>query len=625
MRRVILSAVAVIVALVLQLTVVNRLPLPGGAPDLVLLVVVALGICGSPASGALTGFLAGLSLDIAPPGSYLIGEYALVFCVVGYGCGRLRSPHGGDSVWRPIGWAVVAAAVGEALAAALGRLIGDPQVTWSAVRQVLPSSVAYDAVVSPFVLYLVLRALAWADRFGPASEISQQVTPAQARAAASALPGGAGLLGGAGWLTGPQSSRAAGSNGPAGRVPRLRDAAARTGDGWIGGGPASWRTAAWRLGRRPLRLRPGAGQAGSAAATAMHRDLPRREVNLRLRGGRRRDGMVGNALGTSLGGPGASSPAVRRRRAGSGPAGPAFRGTGHGPPGKAFRSRGEAGLAGSAFRGKRSVPRGSAFRGTGSVPRGPAFRGAGQGPSGSAFRGKRSVPRGPAFHGSGSVPRGSAFRGGSSGPRGSAFRGPGHGPPGAASRPRSASRPAFHRSRPGARQSLLAGSGAPFRTPRFRPDSRIPGGSAVGSPFRRTLPGRPVPLRLRAPRRRDGVLGSGLARGTQGRRIFTARPARPARPVRLRLGSLRRRDGTVGGLAPAGRSYRQRSRRSAPRFRASSGGRAALAGRRPALGSGKQARFRSGRRSLLSACTGGRLGARSTVWRIGSRHTGGRP
>jgi hypothetical protein len=53
--------------------------------------------------------------------------------------------------------------------------------------------------------------------------------------------------------------------------------------------------------------------------------------------------------------------------------------------------------------------------------------------------------------------------------------------------------------------------------------------------------------------------------------------------------------------------------------------RASRRSQRPALGSGKQARFRSGRRSLLSACTGGRLGARSTVWRIGSRHTGGRP
>ena len=134
MRRTVLAAAGVIAALVLQLTVVNRLPWPGGAtPDLVLLVVVALGLYGSPATGAVTGFLAGLGLDIAPPGSYLIGEYALVFCLVGYGCGRLRGLLG-ESVWRSIGVAMLAAAAGEALASAVGKLIGDPQVTWSAIQ-----------------------------------------------------------------------------------------------------------------------------------------------------------------------------------------------------------------------------------------------------------------------------------------------------------------------------------------------------------------------------------------------------------------------------------------------------------------------------------------------------------
>ena len=44
MKRAILSAAVLGAALMLQLTVVNRLPLPGaGAPDLVLLAVVASG------------------------------------------------------------------------------------------------------------------------------------------------------------------------------------------------------------------------------------------------------------------------------------------------------------------------------------------------------------------------------------------------------------------------------------------------------------------------------------------------------------------------------------------------------------------------------------------------------
>jgi len=59
--------VALFAAVVLQLTVVNRLPLPGGdAPDLVLLLVAAVGVVASPLIGAVTGFFGGLGLDVAP-------------------------------------------------------------------------------------------------------------------------------------------------------------------------------------------------------------------------------------------------------------------------------------------------------------------------------------------------------------------------------------------------------------------------------------------------------------------------------------------------------------------------------------------------------------------------------
>jgi hypothetical protein len=159
--------------------------------------------------------------------------------------------------------------------------------------------------------------------------------------------------------------------------------------------------------------------------------------------------------------------------------------------------------------------------------------------------------------------------------------------------------------------SLLAGSGAPAKAPRFRLDARLPGGSAFGSPGRRALPGRPASPRLRTLRRRDGAFGATLTRTGQ------ARPGLAGRPVRLRLGSsLRRRDGTVGGLA-SGRFAAGR-RKAAPRFRTGTGVLAGAA--RSGSGAGKQARFRKSRRSALAATwTGGKLGARSGVWRIGSK------
>jgi rod shape-determining protein MreD len=545
-RRAILSVAVLAVALVAQLTVVNRLPLPGaGAPDLVLLAVVALGLCARPATAAVTGFAAGLCLDIAPPGSYLIGEYALVFCLVGYLCGRLRGALN-QMVLPTIAAAMVAAAAGEALVALLGLALSDPQVSWTAVRQVLPSSVVYDVVVTPFLLYLVMRAVRWADALGRDGAADGQQADgsallARSLGASGALPratlpgatvlGGAGLLGGAGWLAGPVGSR--GPRGSRGavhtpRTPRLREAAARTGDGWVGGGPRPGLSgsAGLRAGRpalagrpgRPPRLRPGAGTPGSAFARPP-RALPRSTVNLRMGAGRRGDGNLGRALGT-----GAAS----------------------------------AGLAGSALRGR-----------------------AGSGPPGSAFRGRRPAAGRPAA--AGALGRGTSSSG-----------------------------------------------------PRFRPESRLPGGSASGSAFRgsgmqRTLPPRRVNLRLGNARRHDGVLGgsalrSGALRG--GVPGGKAHRGTGVRAVSLRLSSGRRGDGAVGGLSGGRASWaRPRlggQRRAAPRFRSGPAiGGHSLLGKRNRLRAGKRARFGSGRSSFLATWTGGRLGGRSTVWRIGSKRTGG--
>ncbi len=531
MKRALVSAVVLAAALVLQLTVVNRLPLPGaGAPDLVLLAVAALGLCSRPATGAVTGFCAGLCLDLAPPGSYLVGEYALVFCLVGYFCGRLSSAPNRSALLTILA-AMGAAAAGEALFALLGLAVSDPQVTWASVRDVFPSAVIYDVVLTPFVLYLIMRVVRFADTLGQAPAAAGAADGsallARTQAAGGGLPrgalagasvlGGAGLLGGAGWLAGPVGSRGSRPRGsapgarPRGpRTPRLREAAARPGDGWVGGAPRTGLPAAPRLhpGRpgRPPRLRPGSG--GSAIARPP-RTLPRSTPNLRMGAASRRGGSIGRGgnIGRALG------------TGGAGPVPPGRRGSG--PPGSAFRSR---------------------------RPAAPGL-------------GARGRPAGP------------------------------------------------------------------VHSPKFRPDTRLPGGSASagvprGGPVPRAMPSRR--LRLGGGRRRDGVFGGGvLARGGRGGR------GRPARAVSLRLGSGRRGDGAVGGL-PGGRrlwagTRLAAQRRAAPRFRsgaAAAGGHSVL-GRRTRLGAGKRARFNPGRSSLLAAWTGGRRGGRSTVWRIGSKRTGG--
>jgi rod shape-determining protein MreD len=334
MRRATLSAGFIVVALMLQLSLVDRLPLPGGAPDLVLLVVVALGLTGGPLTGMLAGFWAGLALDVAPPAGDLLGEHALVFCLVGYGCGRLSGMVDRSAV-SSLGIAAAAAAGGEVLQVIVGLMFGDPGVSWPAIRVVLPSSVLQDILVSPFVVYLAMRASRWAaaDR--------QDLT-----AVGGALPGllvglGAGRgglaagavppsrpasLGRTGWLAGGPGS---GRGRKAGALNSLRFGkyAARRGDGLAGSGPRASRLAPGRArrGHRP-RLRPGAGQAGSAIAgrpgTAgqPHGMRPARPASIRMGSGRRGGGSVGAAL--RGGTPG--QPALR----GAGPRGAGPRGAG---------------------------------------------------------------------------------------------------------------------------------------------------------------------------------------------------------------------------------------------------------------------------------------------------------
>jgi rod shape-determining protein MreD len=568
-RRAILSAIVLAAALVLQLTVVNRLPLPGTGPDLVLLAVVALGLCGGPAAGALTGFGAGLGLDLAPPGSYLAGEYALVFCVIGYLCGRLRGSLN-QSALLTIALAMTAAAAGEALYAAVGVVVSDPQVTWSAVRQVLPSAVIYDAAVTPFLLYAVLRAVRWADGLGRNALGDRQADGAAllARGAGrgAGLPGigpsgrpvrggarlgGAGLLGGAGWLAGPVGS--SGSRGPGPyrggarrgatahipRTPRLRQAAARPGDGWLGGGPRRGLPASARHGParpgRPPRLRPGSGSPGSAAARPP-RALPRRPATPRIAAPRRRDGNVGRAFGADL-------------------AGPAFRGRGSGPPGSAFRNH------------RPSVGAASGLHRPGAPSHGPKFRSDPRlrGGSSSAEMLRSGMPR----NGNGTLRKG-ALRGG-------AFR------------------------------------GGPFR-----------GGVLRGGGVQRVGPARAMTRRLGTGRRHDGVLGGGGTVGLGGQRGGMRRGL-AARPARLRLGGGRRGDGTLGGGVLTRARSRLGARRAAPRFRSGPavGGRSLL-GRRTRLGAGQRARFTPGRTSFLATLLAhGRLGRRSAAWRVGSRRTGG--
>ena len=276
-RRIAFSAALLLLATLIQVTVLDNLRLPFGAgPDLVLVVVVALALTGGPVEGMLGGFCAGLALDVAPPATHLVGQYALVFCLVGYAAGRVGS-HLDESAWVPIGVVALGSAAGELLFALTGMMFGNLDITWSAVGQVLPASVVYDVLLSPFVLYAVVRARALAAPTLATQGLasfpggSARVTAAGRPLAVPGLAGAAALFSGSGAVlrdSGTGRRPEAEGPGPAGRIypGRLgqRDAA-RPGPAVAPGAPEVQRRRGFRPVRRGGRGRPGQAGAGIPA------------------------------------------------------------------------------------------------------------------------------------------------------------------------------------------------------------------------------------------------------------------------------------------------------------------------------------------------------------------------
>jgi rod shape-determining protein MreD len=150
-------ALVMVAALVLQVAVANRLPLPGSVtPDLVLLTVVALALVNGEFVGLVAGFGAGLAADSMPPADHTIGRYALVYCLVGYVCGLASAEMDRSSV-VPFVAVAAGALAGSLLYAGVGMLLGDPRATWAIISRMVPLSVLYDVLASPFVVWAVLR------------------------------------------------------------------------------------------------------------------------------------------------------------------------------------------------------------------------------------------------------------------------------------------------------------------------------------------------------------------------------------------------------------------------------------------------------------------------------------
>ncbi|WP_406313020.1 rod shape-determining protein MreD [Streptosporangium sp. NBC_01639] len=152
--RDVVSVGMLLLVMVVQMTVVNRLPLPGlGAPDLVLLTVVGYALVRGAVAGAVMGFCGGLLSDILPPAAHVLGQYALVLCLIGFMAGRMVENYPETMQIT----ALTCAAVGPVVAVAVGGLLGDERISQSMLTTVLPQMVLYNVLAAPLIVWAVTR------------------------------------------------------------------------------------------------------------------------------------------------------------------------------------------------------------------------------------------------------------------------------------------------------------------------------------------------------------------------------------------------------------------------------------------------------------------------------------
>ena len=151
LARALTALAAVVTALVLQVTVFPHVAWDGIVPNLVLLVVVAAALTRGPQFAAVLGFVAGVSLDLAPPADHVAGRWALALVLVGYLAGRVRQDQ------KPTTSTVVmtvagASFIGSSVFALSGMLLGEPGTGVGGVLAVVLVAVVWDVLLTPFVL-----------------------------------------------------------------------------------------------------------------------------------------------------------------------------------------------------------------------------------------------------------------------------------------------------------------------------------------------------------------------------------------------------------------------------------------------------------------------------------------
>ncbi|MGH2630904.1 MAG: rod shape-determining protein MreD [Actinomycetota bacterium] len=155
-RRVLVTIVIVVTALLLQSTLFWQLKLLGVRPELMYLVTIVVAILEGPQEGAITGFVGGMAQD------FLLnqpkGITALTLTLLGYAAGLARQYIVSPSPLLPTILVAVGTAAGVAFYQVVAFLLGQLEEPFATAARVTFLTALYGAILTP-ILYPLLRRL----------------------------------------------------------------------------------------------------------------------------------------------------------------------------------------------------------------------------------------------------------------------------------------------------------------------------------------------------------------------------------------------------------------------------------------------------------------------------------
>lgn len=150
-RQAMIIGSAIFIAVIVEVTLLSRLGLPGATPDLVVVTIVALALAYGPLPGAIVGFSAGILMGLAPPFDGILGLQAIIFTIVGLVTGAVVDPR--DRSVPVIMGLVGLSAGGVVLVNALFlAVLSGERVVWESIPGLALTSALYGLILAPLVV-----------------------------------------------------------------------------------------------------------------------------------------------------------------------------------------------------------------------------------------------------------------------------------------------------------------------------------------------------------------------------------------------------------------------------------------------------------------------------------------